>query len=210
MAQALLGADHALVAALGASRAAGEQVSVVAAIQAADVVLLYEKVPFALALGVAAGVVQAVLCCRLALLRLRKRDVCREVIIGGRDRLPLAAVQRESRRLRGARRQASLARVLEEVADIADRRRFQPPGAAAVCHVRVLQPVVPQLHEIAGLLLSGGAPVRGVALVERLLIFGDSPLYRTEVEPLRQELVHARYLLAQRNGSLPSPAGQSL
>jgi hypothetical protein len=64
--------------------------------------------------------------------------VCRELVIRGGDWLPLAAVELESRRLRGVRRRARLARALEEVADIADRRRFQSPTAAVVCHVRVL------------------------------------------------------------------------
>jgi hypothetical protein len=198
MAEVLVGASHPLVGVVHGLKTARDQVLVVAAIQMVAAILLYEKAPFAVPLVIAGGVVQATLGCRLAVLRSRKRDACRELIIRGGDWLPLAAVERESRRLRSVRRQARFARGLEEIADIADRRRFQSPGAAVVCHVRVLRPVVPQLREIACLLLSGGAAVRGVALVEWLLIFGDSPLYGTQVEPLRQDLGRARYLLAQR------------
>jgi hypothetical protein len=199
MAETLVGASHPLVAVVRGLKTARDQVFVVAAIQVVGAILLYEKAPFAVPLAISGGLVQAALGCRLAVLRTRKRDVCRELVIRGGDWLPLAAVERESRRLRSARRQARLARALEEIVDIANRRRFQGPTAAVVCHVCVLRPVVPRLREIAWVLRGGGAAVCGVALVERLLIFGDSPLYGTEVEPLRQELGRARFLLAQQS-----------
>ena len=93
--------------------------------------------------------------------RSRRRDECRDLIIRGGDWLPLAAVELESRRLRDVRCQARLAHALEEIVDIAERRRFQSPIVAVVCQVRVLRPVVPQLRAIACLLLSGHAAVRG-------------------------------------------------
>jgi hypothetical protein len=197
MAEALVGVGHPLVGVVHGLKTARDQALVVAAIQMVAAILLHEKAPFAVPLAIAGGVVQAALGCRLAVLRSRKRDVCRELIICGGDWLPLAAVKFESRRLRGARHQARLAHAVEEIADIAERHRFQSPTAAVVCHVVVLRGVVPELREVACLLLTGGAAVRGVAMVERLLMFGDSPLYGTEVKPLRQELGRARSLLAQ-------------
>jgi hypothetical protein len=199
MADGLLGTGHPLVAVLRASLTAIEQVLAVAAVQAGDLSLLYEKAPIALPLAVAGCVVQLALGCRLALLMAQRRDVCRELIIAGREQLPLTAVERESRRLREPRRRARLARSIEQVANNAERRRAEPNRAPPLCRIRVVRPVAPQLHEIACQLLSDAAPLRGVALMEWLLTCGESPLYGAQLEPLRQELGRARYLLAQRS-----------
>ena len=43
--------------------------------------------------------------------------------------------------------------------------------------------------------------IGGVALVEWLLTSAATPLYGSEVEPLRQELRRAVYLLAESDGS---------
>jgi hypothetical protein len=197
-AEKLLGAGHPLVTVLRASQTAIEQVLAVAAVQAGDVGLLYEKAPFALPLAVAACVVQVALGCRLALLSFRRRDLCRELIIAGREQVRLADVERVSRRLRDPQRRARLARSMEEVAASAVRRRNDPPPAVSLVRIRVRGAVAHELREIAVLLRSNSAPLRGVALVEWLLTSGHSPLYGPLVEPLRQELGRARYLLAQR------------
>jgi hypothetical protein len=199
MTEALVGAGHPLVGVLRGLKTTRDQVLMVTAIQVIAAVLLLERVPLALPLFVAGGVVLTALGCRVAFLRSRRRDECRELIIRGGDWLPLAPVELESRRFRDIRYQTRLALALEEIADIAECRRFQSPIVAVVCHVRVLRPVAPQLREIVSLLLSGRAAVCGVALVEQLLVFGDSPLYGTRAEPLRQELGRARYLLIPRS-----------
>jgi hypothetical protein len=113
--------------------------------------------------------------------------------------LPLAAVEAESRRLCSARHQARLGRAVDELADIADRHRLLSPPAAVVRQVSTLGHFVPELREIALPLLTGAATVEGVALVERLLIFGDSPLYGADVEPLRRELRRVRTVLSHRS-----------
>ena len=51
-------------------RATRDRVLVVAAIQMIAVVLLFEKVPFAVPLAIAGGVVHAGLCCRVAFLEI--------------------------------------------------------------------------------------------------------------------------------------------
>jgi hypothetical protein len=62
---------------------------------------------------------------------------------------------------------------------------------------RVIRATAPELREVAGL-LRAGPPAQGVALVEWLLTSPATPLYGAEVDPLRQELGRARYLLARK------------
>jgi hypothetical protein len=197
MAERLLGGGHPLATVLRSSQTAIEQVLAVAAVQAGDLSLLYEKAPFALSLAVAGCVVQVALGCRLGLLVSRRRDLCRELIIAGLEQLPLADIERASHRLRDARRRARFARSIREVADIAERGKAEPTPAFPLVRIRVLRAVAPELQEIAWQLLSDAAPVRGLARVDWLLTSGESPLYGAQIEPLRQELGRARYLLAQ-------------
>ena len=70
---------------------------------------------------------------------------------------------------------------------------------------RVIRPLAAQLSEIAGLLREGSPEVRGVALVERLLTSGGSPLYGTNIDLLREELRRARYLLTP---AVPAQPGE--
>ena len=198
-AEALLGASHPLVSVLWASRAAVEQVFAVTASEAVGVILVYEKARFGLPLAIASGLVQVVLGCQLALLASHRRDICRKLIIAGRERLPLADVERERRRLSDARLQTRLARTLEDVADAGAGRHFEP-RVTPLLHVHVLRPVGPHLREVARLLRGDCASVRGVALVEWLVTSGQSPLYGTEVQPLSEELGRARSLLIQAGG----------
>jgi hypothetical protein len=200
MAETLLGVGHPLAAVIHSAKTARDQVAVVAAIQVVAGILLYENAPFAVPLAVAGGVVQALQGCRLAVLRSRRRDICRELIISGGDWLPLDVVQGESRRLSSCRHQARLAGAVDQIAEIADSGRCQGHQRGVISDVSVLRRSLLDLREIAALLLLlGGAGVRGVALVERLLMFGDSALYGTELEQLRQELSRARSLLARQS-----------
>jgi len=61
---------------------------------------------------------------------------------------------------------------------------------------RLIRAAAPELRQVA-LLLRDSPDVRGVALVEWLLSSPATPLYGFKLEPLRQELWRARYLLAQ-------------
>ena len=76
---------------------------------------------YARALAIGAGVVQVALGSRWASLRVQRRDLCLELVIAGREHLPLAAVARERQRLDDPRRQAQLATSLEHLAVIAVR-----------------------------------------------------------------------------------------
>ena len=63
---------------------------------------------------------------------------------------------------------------------------------------------MPELRRIATLLRGDGTSLQGVAAVELLLTGAATPLYGPDVEPLRQELRRASYLLAvdRKSGSL--------
>ena len=197
-AEALLGLGHPLVTVLSASLTALEQVLAVAASQAVGAILLYEQVALGLPLVIASGFVQTALGCRVALLASRRREICRGLIIAGHERLALADVELECRRLGGARLRSRLARSIEEVADIGAGRRFDLRIGPPLFHLRVLRQVAPELREVGRLLRDDRASVRGVALVEWLMTSGESPLYGAQLQLLRQELGRARYLLSQR------------
>ncbi len=198
LAAVALGADHPLVAVLRASQRADDGLVAVGCVELAAVVLLFGGVPFAVSLALAAALVQIALVVRIAAIGANRRDVCRELIIGGREDLRLVAVEREVRRLRG-RGGRAIARSIEKLADLGHRRRAQAGPGPPVWDVRVLAAVAPQLREIAGLLKADAPAIRGVALVDWLISDGQSPLYGRSVEPLREELGRARYLLlAQR------------
>jgi hypothetical protein len=199
LAAVALGADHPLVAVLQASQRAADGLVAVASVQLADVALLFGGLPFALPLALAAALVQIALAVRIAAIGANRRDVCRELIIECREDLPLVAVEREVRRLRG-RGGRAIARSIEKLADLGDRRRAQAGFGPPVWDVRVLATVAPQLREIAGLLNADAPAIRGVALVDWLISDGQSPLYGRSVEPLREELGRARYLLLADHG----------
>ena len=162
-----LGAAHPLVGVLRQAETVFAQLVSVTAAQAAGVVLLF-GLGFGLSLAIAGVVVQVGLACRVAALGAHRRDVCLELIVAGRDRLPLACVAREWRRLLNPRTAEQLAGSLDEILRVVAQR--------------------PPLHP-------GRPCVRGVAAVEWLLTSAESPLYDVDVESLRQELGRVRYLL---------------
>jgi hypothetical protein len=194
-AEALLGGAHPLVGVLRRSQTTVEQMLTVGAVQVVACMLLYCGAPSASPLAIAAALVQMALGLRLSVLLQGRRDLCLQLIIGGAGRLPLGAVELECRRLEDRRHLARLARSLEDMVDAAQRPLARIPSSRPVFNVRVIRLVGPQLREIAGLLRTGAPPLRGVALVERLTASGLSPLYGADVEPLRDELRRARYLL---------------
>ena len=195
VAEPLLGAAHPLVGLLRRSQIAVEQALLIAAVDLVAGVLLYRGASLGAPLAIAGTVALAAACMRVAVLQQGRRDLCVDLIVGGVGRLPLAAVEREWRRLEDPRHRTSLACSLEETIEIAGRPLPGPRGSRPLFTARVIRPLAAQLSEIAGLLREGSPEVRGVALVERLLISGGSPLYGTNIDLLREELRRARYLL---------------
>ena len=198
MAEALLGAGHPLVGLLRQSDTAFEQLVSVTVVQAAGVVFLSGNLRFGLALAIAGLVVQVGFGCRLAAIRACRRELCLELIVGGRQGLPLSCMERERRRLLDPRTWEQLATSIDEMLEIAARPLALHPANRPIFYVRVVRRVAPELRQI-GSLLRGDAPcVRGVAAVEWLLTSSATPLYGVQIEPLRQELGRARYLLSVR------------
>jgi hypothetical protein len=198
MAEALLGASHPLVGLLRQYNTAFEQLVSVTALQAAGVVFLAGDLRFGLSLAIAGVVVQAGLGCRLAALRACRRELCLELIVGGRQALPLSCIDRERRRLLDPRTSEQFATSVDEMLEIAARRLPGHPAARPFFCVRVVRRVAPELRQIASLLRGDAPCVRGVAAVEWLLTSSASPLYGVQVESLRQELGRACYLLSLR------------
>jgi hypothetical protein len=193
----LLGAGHPLVGLLCQCNTVFEQVVSVAAVQAAaGLVFLSGDSSFALLLSIAGVVVQLGLGCRLAALKASRRQLCLELIIEGHGGLPLACTERECRRLLDPRNLEQLATSIEQILEIAAQPLARPSCARPLFDVRVIRRVVPELREIVSLLRDDGAAVSGIAAVERLLTSAATPLYASQVEPLRQELGRARYLLS--------------
>ncbi len=202
-AEATLGPAHPLVAVLHSSQTAKEGAVAIGGLQAADLIVMLENAPLAppLALAIACVAVQIALGLRIAYLAWRRRDICRQLIIDGREQLPLPAVERELRRLGAPGYQAELAQSIDRLADEATHTRSRPLFTPQIYHLCVLRAVAAELREIARLLHSGNVAVRGVAHVESLLTSGESPLYGVQVDLLRDELGRARYFLA----GLPLP-----
>jgi hypothetical protein len=195
LAERLLGASHPLVGVLRNSDTATQQLVSVTAAQAASLVFLAGDLRFGLSLAIAGVLVQIGLGCRFAALKARRRELCLELIIGGRQALPLACVDRERRRLLDPRTSKRLATSVDEMLEIAARSLLVHPAVRPICYVRVIRRVAPELRQVASMLRGGATCVRGVAAVECLLTSPASPLYGVEVEALRQELGRACYLL---------------
>jgi hypothetical protein len=195
-AEGLLGAGHPLVAVLYACEATIDAIVAVAAIQLGALALWWLQASSAYALAIGAGIVQLALHLRWATLRAERRDLCLELLIAGRGRLPLTAVARERRRLADPRLQSRLAASFDHLAALAVLPHRRRERQLSMCSRRVLAAVEPQLRDIAARLRAGDVDVRGVALLERLATCGTSPLYGEEASSLRDELARGRYLLA--------------
>jgi hypothetical protein len=197
-AEALLGAGHPLVAVLYACGDTVEGITAVAAVQLGALALWSVNASYGRALTLGAGVVQVALGLRWASLLVQRREQCLELVIAGREQLPLAAVARECRRLGSPRRQAQLATCLENLADVETRKPCRGERQRPIHSRRVLAATEPELRGVVARLRAGGGELRGVALLDRLITSGASPLYGERVGPLREELARGSYLLTPR------------
>ncbi len=169
-----------------------------AAILTGAIIAQIEDHTWATAMIVSAALVLAVFTGILVALKQRVCDRATDLIVEGREMLPIVAVQRQRHRLLTRRRRELLARTLEIIIRHATNPpRIIPSGARPLFDVRVIASVDPDLRVVIGLLRTEKACARGVALIERLLTDGHSPLYAREVSLLREELHRAQHALAE-------------
>jgi hypothetical protein len=174
-----------------------ERSCVVCGIACVSAVAHLEGAHGALAYLLAAVAVQAALACDLALLAGRRSLCARDLIVEGRADLPLPVVQRERTRLLDPARRAALADALEQIRRTAVRLVPGPPDARPLFHPRVVAAVDPQLAVVARVLRTEGAGVRGIAMVQRLLTDGASPLYGESPGALCEELRRIMFRLEE-------------
>jgi hypothetical protein len=206
-ASAVLGANHPLVRVVDLRRDLRRQSLVTAAAVLVGTIGLARSASWGLPLLVAAAIVQLVLGAAIGLLALLQQERARDLIIAGRGELPLPALERERRRLQRPRRRAGLAHALEDLVQTAERWPTLLPTARPVFDPRQIRTAAPELRAIAALLRSSPVDARGVALVERLLTSGGSPLYDREPAELRRALERIRAELDRADPAARSARG---
>lgn len=193
----VLGPGHPLTRACFALDHAVRQVTVIAALLGGSLGATLAGAAWARSVAVAAGLVLLGTAAVAGLRAQRRRDLALDIVITGPERLPLAVIQRQHRRLSSQRTRGSLARTLESmVQETLHRAWTLPLSSRPRLYAPLIMAVQDDLRELAALLRSGTVGVRGVALCERIVTMGTSPLYGRDLAPLRTELLRARFLLA--------------
>jgi hypothetical protein len=192
----LLGSEHPYTRANDALAAFWRQLGAVGLLLLASIGALIVGLGEALPLLISSAIVALALAALAGEQWDRRRFAARQLVLDGRESLPLGPVQRERRRLLEARTRHYVARSFERVLQHVTRRPAPvPPSVRPLFDVGTVASVTEDLREIVKLLHSGVAHARGVALAERLLTEGVSPLYGYDAIALRDELRRVRYLL---------------
>jgi hypothetical protein len=191
----VLGPSHPLVETIETLAEARRQALTVVVILAASLAPASLGIPWAQTAALSAAAMICVLLTAVLTLRRQRRRQALELILEGRDELPVAAVEEERRRLLDPRSRAMLAASFEGLADDALSPDRWPTGC--VFSRSTIAAVADQLRDVGSLLRAGPRRARGVALARRLLTDGaGSPLHRGELGALRHELRRIRFLLA--------------
>ena len=187
---ALLGAQHPLARDVESLQVVARDVPTVVAALACGAIGWLDGAPWGAPVMLGAAAALVLLGAWAAALHARERTHVRQLILDGHERLPLPVVQRERRRLLDPRLRAQLARSLLEMVG-------SEPPPAPVYLPRVVRETEPEIRRLAALLRGEPCGARGVALVERLLRDGLSPLYGDDARPLREELRRLAFLLSR-------------
>jgi hypothetical protein len=204
----LLGVEHPFVRALELRRVLARQSLTAASASALGAAGLAFGAGWALPLLVVAGAVQLVLAAGLALVVALARERARDLFAEGWEHLPLPPLARQRRRLLDRRYREGLARAFESVVAKAERWPRILRTARPLFNVRLVREVAPELLEIAELLRVVASSARAVALSERLLTSGASPLYGVEIDDLRSELSRIREALRSGAPADAAPAAR--
>jgi hypothetical protein len=179
-------------------RYTGRQWVHVAAVLTGSAIARVERGGWALPLMCAAGSVLLVLTLLLAAYRQRERECAIGLVLDGRERIPIAAVERQRRRLLSDRTRQGLAASLEEkVCQASDRRALRARVTPVPFDRVVVLTVASEIAEVIRLLRSPCACARGVARAECLVELALSPLYGRDVDALRGEVRRVRDLLKE-------------
>ena len=193
----VLGPTHPLVETIETLAEAKRQAITVLVILAASLAPASLGSPWAQTAALSAAAMGCVLAAALVTLRRRRRRQALELILEGREGLPVAAVEEERRRLLDPRGRDSLAASFESLAHDALSPHDWPIGS--VFSRSTVAAVAEQLRDVGSLLRAGPSGARGVALARGLLTDGaGSPLHSGELGLLRHELRRIRFLLASR------------
>lgn len=196
-----LRSDHPLLRATESVHYTGRQWVHVAAVLAGSVIAQIEGREWAGPLACSAASVLLTLTVLAVAHKQRERDCAIELVLEGRERVPIAAVQRQRRRLLSEQTRSGLAGNLEDlIRQSASRSRRQIRVTPLRFEPMVVRLVAGELRGVIGLLRTEGVSARGVARAERLVERAVSPLYGQDVGALREELCRVRDLLG--NGGM--------
>jgi hypothetical protein len=194
-ARGVLGENHPLVWVLECRTALVHQSVVVAVVLVVGSAAVIDEVGVAQSVCFAAAGSLCLYASVLLVVSQVIRDRAVDVIADGHATLPLPCVRSARRRLEDRGYRQALALCVDGLVREAGRARTGAwPGP--LFSVAVVLSVREELIEIARLLRGAQAPVRPVAMTQRLLRDGASPLYQQDAGPLRDELRRIRFLLS--------------
>jgi hypothetical protein len=190
----VLGPEHPLVRAQDALKAVAYQSLVITCVLAASLIALAGGAVWAPWIAGSAGLVLLALGVAAALLRQRRADHVFALIAGGREELPVEAVERERSRLLDRRTRSRLAASFDSLVEEAAKPPVVP--GPLLFDRAVVGGMADELRELAALLHDEPSSARGVALAWCLISDGvGSPLHRGDVAALREELRRILHLL---------------
>ena len=196
-----LRSDHPLLRATEAVHYTGRQWVHVAAVLTGSVIARIEGREWAGPLARSAAIVLLIITVLVAAHKQRERDCAIELVLEGRETIPIAAVQRQRGRLLSDQTRNGIAGNLADLIRQAGRRsRVQMRVTPLPFEPRVVRLVAGELRDVIGLLRADGVSARGVARAERLVEHAVSPLYGQDVGALRAEVRRVRDLL--ENGGM--------
>jgi hypothetical protein len=196
----LLGSEHLLARALDRRSALRLELVVAGVLLTAAVVAVDEGARGAAAVALGAVVAVAVAGVRMLLTLTGIRSLVLELLVEGRESLPLREAQAERCRLLDVRRREREAEWLVRVADGRDLGLCAAGGGPALISARVAKGARDELLAVAAVLRDETSAVQGLACAEQIAHEPWSPLYGQDTRALREACSRARFLSSARGG----------
>jgi hypothetical protein len=194
-ARAILGIEHPLVRLLEREDVARRDLLAVAALLPGIAAVAVVSLGAALLLLAAVAATSLALGCVLGALRARRRELVLKLILEGHERLPVAAVAAERRRLADPAYRGMLARTLERIRVAARDQPAWLRSSTVTYDAGTILVAEPHIRRVETLLRSERVGARGVALTLRLLVDGGSPLHACDERRLSEELARIALLI---------------